>query len=957
MVSAAHFEVPVAPDSIAAVFGTNLATAIASGATVPLPETLAGTTVTIEDSLGVQRLAGLFYVSPGQINIQVPPNTASGTATIKVVAGNGMMSSGTVSIADASPSIFTANSDGKGVPAAGLIRVRPGNVQIAEDILQGSYPDFVPRAIDMGPETDVLFLVLYLTGLRRVASTDGNAENGSAENVRIIIGGVEITPTYAGIAPGYVGLDQANVPIPRSLIGRGKVNVSVTAPGFGTSNGVEIEIASPGGAQPPMVAGINGPSSVLAHDQLSLNGTNLPSLPADSTVRIGGIEAGVESATPSQLLIRVPFGVVTGPVTLSTASGTWSSSGMLPVRTSISGFVRDTNEQPLAGAKVNLVGNANFVMTPQEGWFVLPDTPTGAAIAFKVEVPNAGPLPYPNPPLKLPVYSSRDNQYPGTIYLQQASGPGIQFGGDSGGSGQSEGTIPSEVNLSLRASGTHQELPEISISTGGVTFRLPVGATAVFPDNTTSGRITLDVVSGSLTPARMPREIFSQSVAQISPLGVTLSPGGRLIFPNLDGYAPDSSVMLFKYDLTEASFVDTQIRARVSTDGSIISTPPGSITETSYYFVAAARPVTALSGRVLDAGGTNPVRGAVVRARGQETRTDGNGAYLLRNVPAVSGMPVPVTASLLRFSGRVDKVSGESQPAIINSLTKVNDLVMPSATANRPPLVFSPTSVEAYEGAQLELRVRAFDIDAGQQVNLITITGANFVQLIRQGAEDHLLRISPPLGTQGNYQLSIRATDTVGATTERLVNVVIKRRPIASNQNISVIEDGVAVINLLASDVDNKPVVFTITRHPSRGILTGRGPVFTYRPNANFSGNDSFTFKVSNGFAESAEATVQIQVVPINDPPVLVVPGPQIASLFTPLQFVVTATDVDAGQSILLSATGLPPGAAFNPATGIFRWSEPIPAQIGTYVVTFRATDSGSPPLSDSKTVIIILRR
>ncbi len=213
-VSAAHYEAPVAPDSIASLFGTNLATATASGMTRPLPTTLEGTTVTVEDSLGFQRTAGLYFVSPGQLNILIPADTATGPATLKVVAGNGAMSTGTVTIVQASPSIFAANSDGKGVPAADLIRVKPGNVQILEALIQGSYPNFVPRPIDMGPETDLMFLILYLTGLRGVPSTDGIAGNGSAENVRVILGGVEITPSYAGIAPGFFGLDQAKRPDP-----------------------------------------------------------------------------------------------------------------------------------------------------------------------------------------------------------------------------------------------------------------------------------------------------------------------------------------------------------------------------------------------------------------------------------------------------------------------------------------------------------------------------------------------------------------------------------------------------------------------------------------------------------------------------------------------------------------------------------------------------------------------
>src|SRR5262245_39385422 len=58
----------LAPDSIAAAFGTKLATQIASAASQPLPTSLAGTTVKVKDSAGVERLAPLFFVSPGQIN-------------------------------------------------------------------------------------------------------------------------------------------------------------------------------------------------------------------------------------------------------------------------------------------------------------------------------------------------------------------------------------------------------------------------------------------------------------------------------------------------------------------------------------------------------------------------------------------------------------------------------------------------------------------------------------------------------------------------------------------------------------------------------------------------------------------------------------------------------------------------------------------------------------------------
>jgi hypothetical protein len=56
--------------------------------TLPLPTSLAGTTVMVKDSAGRERLSPLFFVAPAQVNFQIPPGTASGNATITVTSGN-----------------------------------------------------------------------------------------------------------------------------------------------------------------------------------------------------------------------------------------------------------------------------------------------------------------------------------------------------------------------------------------------------------------------------------------------------------------------------------------------------------------------------------------------------------------------------------------------------------------------------------------------------------------------------------------------------------------------------------------------------------------------------------------------------------------------------------------------------------------------------------------------------
>ncbi|MDP2734062.1 MAG: cadherin-like domain-containing protein, partial [Hoeflea sp.] len=56
-------------------------------------------------------------------------------------------------------------------------------------------------------------------------------------------------------------------------------------------------------------------------------------------------------------------------------------------------------------------------------------------------------------------------------------------------------------------------------------------------------------------------------------------------------------------------------------------------------------------------------------------------------------------------------------------------------------------------------------------------------------------------------------------------------------------------------------------------VLNANGS-FTYMPNANFNGSDSFTYKANDGAADSNVATVTITVIPVNDPPVANAGGP-----------------------------------------------------------------------------------
>src|SRR5262249_53164247 len=129
----------------------------------------------------------------------------------------------------------------------------------------------------------------------------------------------------------------------------------------------------------------------------------------------------------------------------------------------------------------------------------------------------------------------------------------------------------------------------------------------------------------------------------------------------------------------------------------------------------------------------------------------------------------------------------------------------------------------------------------------------------------------------------------------------------------------------------------------------------TYTPAANYNGSDSFTFKVNDGQLDSNVATVSISITPVNDAPVLTNPGNKSVDEGSLLQFSLSATDVEVpgeGQSLTYSIqSGKASGMTLSPS-GLFSWT-PAEDQDGSFAVTFKVTDTGSPSLSDTTTITI----
>jgi uncharacterized protein (TIGR03437 family) len=134
-----------------------------------------------------------------------------------------------VLIKPVAPSLFAANGDGQGVAAALALRVKPDGSRTYEEVVQfdAAQNRFIARPLDLGPEGEQVYLVLFGTGIRH---------RRALSSVTASIGGTYAEVSHAGPQSDFVGVDQINVLIPRSLIGRGALDVLLT---------VEAQFANP----------------------------------------------------------------------------------------------------------------------------------------------------------------------------------------------------------------------------------------------------------------------------------------------------------------------------------------------------------------------------------------------------------------------------------------------------------------------------------------------------------------------------------------------------------------------------------------------------------------------------------------------------------------------------------------------------------------------------------------
>jgi trimeric autotransporter adhesin len=222
---------PVAPGEAVSIYGSNLATGTAYASSIPLPTSLDGVRVTFNDVS-----APLFFISPGQINAQVPWNVLngeaqSGSASVTVTRGGVASAAATVAVGPFAPGIFTVNSG-----TGNAIAINPDGTLAS--------PEHPAKAGD--PKG----LVILATGLGSLDSPVANGAN-SVDKLRRVLtmpevtaGGVPATVTFAGASPEFVAINQINVVLPETVPAGNAIDLLLRTGQVSTRSGVTIAVTS-----------------------------------------------------------------------------------------------------------------------------------------------------------------------------------------------------------------------------------------------------------------------------------------------------------------------------------------------------------------------------------------------------------------------------------------------------------------------------------------------------------------------------------------------------------------------------------------------------------------------------------------------------------------------------------------------------------------------------------------
>ena len=275
---------------------------------------------------------------------------------------------------------------------------------------------------------------------------------------------------------------------------------------------------------------------------------------------------------------------------------------------------------------------------------------------------------------------------------------------------------------------------------------------------------------------------------------------------------------------------------------------------------------------------------------------------------------------------------------------------------NDGPVALDDTASVDEDGS-VTIGVLANDSDLdGDALSVTAASASNGSVSIRP---DGALDYTPNSNFNGTDTVTYTISDGNGSTDTATVTITVNPlndTPVSRNDAYLTDEDVSLDVLVLdgvlgnASDVDGDILTALVLSEPSNGAISfNTDGSFTYTPDADFHGTDTFTYLASDGDVFSAPATVSITVNSVNDAPSLADIPDQSVRVGGTLTWTFAAADNDVPSNSLtysLSSEAVSLGMTVDSTTGAFEWTPSAAYAGNTALVRVHVTDDGTPALS-----------
>ena len=542
--------------------------------------------------------------------------------------------------------------------------------------------------------------------------------------------------------------------------------------------------------------------------------------------------------------------------------------------------------------------------------------------------------------------TSEDNAFAITISGNDADGTITSYAVGTPSNGTLSGTAPNlTYTPNANFNGSDSFTFSVTDNDGGVsteaTISITVAAVNDVPTADPQSVTTAEDVVLNITLTATDTDGTIESFAFTAPTnGLISGTAPNLVYtPNADFNGSDS----FTFTATDndgGTSAASTISIVVSAVNDLPTANPNSVTTPEDNVIAIILSGTDIDGTIASYSVNNPANGTLSGTAPNLTYTPN------ANFNGSDSFTFSVT----------DNDGGTSTPATVSiSVSSVNDL--PVAVSQSLSTLEDNAIVFTISGTDADGTITSYAVGnpsngtlSGTAPNLTYTPNANF---------------------NGSDSFTFTVTDNEGGTSVLAIISIqvssVNDLPSAVSQSVSTTENSPIAITISGSDADGTISSYTLG-NPANGTLSGTAPNLTYTPNANFNGNDSFTFSVTdNDGGVSTEATISIVVAAVND-----VPTADAQSVTTAedvaLNITLTATDTDGTiESYVLTSptngliSGTAPNLIYTPNAdfnGMDSFSFSVTDNDGAVSnaanISITVTSVNDAPIADSQSVDVV---